>query len=287
MPTLINLRRRIRSVRNSQQITQAMKTVSMAKYKKAQRHVLESRPYWHVFPEIAARVVALAGAEGHPLLAERREMKAEVVIVTSDKGLAGAFNANLLAEAQSFIREKSGTAEPGLVLVGKKAVNAFRRTSLRVDRAYPERADKLGRAEVRELAGFLMRLYALQRTDAIYIVYNEFKSILTPRIVVARLLPVPVPPAAGGTPASAPDWEPEAAGLVAAILPLYVESQVLHALGESQAAEQAARMMAMDNATKNAEDLIADLVLVLNKIRQATITKELLEIMTAVDALAK
>ncbi|HEX2694261.1 MAG TPA: ATP synthase F1 subunit gamma [Acidobacteriota bacterium] len=287
MPTLINLRRRIRSVRNSQQITQAMKTVSMAKYKKAQRHVLESRPYWHVFPEIAARVVALAEAEGHPLLAERREMKAEVVIVTSDKGLAGAFNANLLAEAQSFIREKSGTAEPGLVLVGKKAVNAFRRTRLRVDRAYPERTDKLGRAEVRELAGFLMRLYALQRTDAIYIVYNEFKSILTPRIVVARLLPVPVPPAAGGTPASAPDWEPEAAGLVAAVLPLYVESQVLHALGESQAAEHAARMMAMDNATKNAEDLIADLVLVLNKIRQATITKELLEIMTAVDALAK
>ncbi len=287
MPTLINLRRRIRSVRNSQQITQAMKTVSMAKYKKAQRLVLESRPYWHVFPEIAARVASLAGGEGHPLLAGRREMKAEVVIVTSDKGLAGAFNANLLAKAQSFIREKSGTAEPGLVLVGKKAVNAFRRSRLRVDRAYPERTDKLGREEVRELAEFLMRLYALHRTDSVYIVYNEFKSIVAPRIVVDRLLPVAVPPAAGAVRAAAPDWEPEAARLVAAVLPLYVESQVLHALGESQAAEQAARMMAMDNATKNAGDIIADLVLVLNKIRQATITKELLEIMTAVDALAK
>jgi F-type H+-transporting ATPase subunit gamma len=287
MPTLINLRRRIRSVRNSQQITQAMKTVSMAKYKKAQRHVFESRPYWHVFPEVAARVASLAGAEGHPLLAERREMKAEVVIVTSDKGLAGAFNANLLAEAQSFIREKLGTVAPGLVLVGKKAVNAFRRTRLRVDRSYSERTDKLGRAEVRDLAGFLMRLYALQRTDAVYLIYNEFKSIVAPRIVVDRLLPVSAPPVAGGTREAAPDWEPEVAGLVAAVLPLYVESQVLHALGESQAAEQAARMMAMDNATKNAEDLITDLVLVLNKIRQATITKELLEIMTAVDALAK
>ena len=287
MPTLINLRRRIRSVRNSQQITQAMKTVSMAKYKKAQRLVFESRPYWHVFPEVAARVASLAGAEGHPLLAERREMKAEVVIVTSDKGLAGAFNANLLAEAQSFIREKLRTVAPGLVLVGKKAVNAFRRTRLRVDRAYSERTDKLGRAEVQDLAGFLMRLYALQRTDAVYLIYNEFKSIVAPRIVVDRLLPVSVPPAAGGTREAAPDWEPEVAGLVAAVLPLYVESQVLHALGESQAAEQAARMMAMDNATKNAEDLITDLVLVLNKIRQATITKELLEIMTAVDALAK
>jgi F-type H+-transporting ATPase subunit gamma len=264
-----------------------MKTVSMAKYKKAQRNVLESRPYWHVFPEIAARVASLAGSEGHPLLAERKETKAEVVIVTSDKGLAGAFNANLLEEAQSFIREKLGTAAPGLVLVGKKAVNAFRRTRLRVDRAYADRTDKLGRDDVRELAGFLMRLFALHRTDAVYLIYNEFRSIIAPRIVVDRLLPVSVPPADGGTPAAAPDWEPEAAALVAAVMPLYVESQVLHALGESQAAEQAARMMAMDNATKNAEDLVADLVLVLNKIRQATITKELLEIMTAVDALAK
>ena len=287
MPTLINLRRRIRSVRNSQQITQAMKTVSMAKYKKAQRHVVEARPYWHVFPEIAARIVALPGAEGHPLLAERTEKKVEVMIVTSDKGLAGAFNANLLTEAQSFIGEKSRTAEPGLVLVGKKAVNAFRKTRLRIDRAYPERTDKLGRDEAQELAGFLMRLYALHRTDAVYIVYNEFKSILSPRIVVDRLLPLPAPPAGGEIPAAAPDWEPKAAELIAAILPLYVESRILHALGESQAAEQAARMMAMDNATKNAEDLITDLVLVLNKIRQATITKELLEIMTAVDALAK
>ncbi len=287
MPTLINLRRRIKSVRNSQQITQAMKTVSMAKYKKAQRHVLESRPYWHVFPEIVARIASLAGAQDHPLLAERKETKIEVVIVTSDKGLAGAFNANLLAEAQSFLRERSEAVEPGLVLVGKKAVNAFRRSRLRVDRAYPERTDKLGREEIRELAGFLMRQYVLHRTDAVYIVYNEFKSIVAPRIIIDRLLPVPVPPAGEGALPAVPDWEPEAAGLVAAVLPLYVESQVHHALGESQAAEQAARMMAMDNATKNAEDLIGDLVLVLNKIRQATITKELLEIMTAVDALAK
>jgi F-type H+-transporting ATPase subunit gamma len=287
MPTLINLRRRIRSVRNSQQITQAMKTVSMAKYKKAQRHVLESRPYWHVFPDIVARIVALGGAQDHPLIAERRESKAEVVIVTSDKGLAGAFNANLLAEAQGFIREKSGTAEPGLVLVGKKAVNALRKAGLRVDRVYAERTDKLEREEVRELAGFLMRLYALDRTDAVYIVHNEFKSIVAPRIVIERLLPVPLPPAGDGALPVLPDWEPEAARLLAAVLPLYVESRLLHALGESQAAEQAARMMAMDNATKNAGDLIADLVLVLNKIRQATITKELLEIMTAVDALTK
>ena len=287
MPTLINLRRRIRSVRNSQQITQAMKTVSMAKYKKAQRHVLESRPYWHVFPDIVARIVALAGAQDHPLIAERKETKAEVVIVTSDKGLAGAFNANLLAEAQAFLRDKAVTAEPGLVLVGKKAVNAFRKTRFRVDRVLSEGTDKLDREEIRELAAFLMRAYALNRTDAVYIVHNEFKSIVAPRVVIDRLLPVSLPPAGDGAPPPLPDWEPEADRLLASVLPLYVESRIFHALGESQAAEQAARMMAMDNATKNAEDLITDLVLVLNKIRQATITKELLEIMTAVDALAK
>jgi F-type H+-transporting ATPase subunit gamma len=287
MPTLIDLRRRIKSVRNSQQITQAMKTVSMAKFKKAQRRVLEARPYWHIFPEVAARVARLAGDESHPLLAERTEKKVEVMVVTSDKGLAGAFNSNLLLQAEAFIEEKASAAEPGLVLVGKKAVNHFKRSACRVDRAYPDKVDKLGRDDLKELAGFFMRRFVLCGTDAVYIIYNEFKSILSPRITVLPLLPVRFPAAGEGGARPASDWEPEAGKLLEAVLPLYIESQIHHALHESQAAEQAARMMAMDNATKNAEDLISDLVLVLNKIRQANITKELLEIMTAVEALAK
>ena len=287
MPTLIDLRRRIRSVRNSQQITQAMKTVSMAKFKKAQRLVLEARPFWHIFPDLAARVASWAGEDAHPLLTGRREKKIEAVIITSDKGLAGAFNTNLLFRAQAFIRERSDASDVGLVLMGKKAVNFFKRSGLRVDRSYPEKVDKLGREEVRDLAEFLMRLYVLNRTDGVYVIYNEFKSILLPRITFTRLLPVGFETAAQGAPDIPPDWEPEVRVLIDTILPLYVESQIHHALFESQAAEQAARMMAMDNATKNAENLISDLVLVLNKIRQASITKELLEIMTAVDALAK
>lgn len=287
MPTLIDLRRRIRSVRNSQQITQAMKTVSMAKYKKAQRLVLEARPYWHIFPEIAARVASWAGEDAHPLLIKRREKKIEAVIITSDKGLAGAFNANLLVRAQAFIRERSGASNVGLVLMGKKAVNFFKRSGLRVDRSFTKKVDKLSREEVKDLSEFLMRLYVLNRTDGVYVIYNEFRSILSPRITVARLLPVGFGKAAPGAPDVLPDWEPEVRVLIDSILPLYVESQIHHALFESQAAEQAARMMAMDNATRNAEQLISDLVLVLNKIRQASITKELLEIMTAVDALAK
>ena len=287
MPTLIDLRRRIRSVRNSQQITQAMKTVSMAKYKRAQRLVLEARPYWHIFPEIAARVASWAGEDAHPLLVKRREKKIEAVIITSDKGLAGAFNANLLDRAQAFIRERSGASNIGLVLMGKKAVNFFKRSGLRVDRSFTKKVDKLGREEVKDLSEFLMRLYVLNRTDGVYIIYNEFRSILSPRITTVRLLPVGFEKADPGDADVLPDWEPEVRVLIDSVLPLYVESQIHHALFESQAAEQAARMMAMDNATRNAEQLILDLVLVLNKIRQASITKELLEIMTAVDALAK
>ncbi len=287
MPTLIDLRRRIKSVRNSQQITQAMKTVSMAKFKKAQRRVFESRPYWHVFPEVAARVAAVAGGEGHPLLAERAEKRIEVMVVTSDKGLAGAFNSNLLLKAHAFIEGKAATAETGLVLVGRKAVNSFKKCPYRVDRAYPDKVDKLSRGEIRDLAEFFMRRFVLCGTDAVYVVYNEFKSILSPRIIVLPLLPVRFPAAGEGGRPVAPDWDPEAAKLLEGVLPLYIESQIRHVLYESQASEQAARMMAMDNATKNAEDLISDLVLLLNKIRQANITKELLEIMTAVEALAK
>jgi len=287
MPTLIDLRRRIRSVRNSQQLTQAMKTVSMAKYRKAQRLVLEARPYWHIFPEIAALVASWAGEDAHPLLLKRRENKIEAVIITSDKGLAGAFNANLLLQAQAFIRERSEASNIGLVLMGKKAVNFFKRSGLRVDRSFSKKIDKLDREEVKDLAEFLMRLYVLNRTDGVYIIYNEFRSILSPRITAVRLLPVGFEKAVPGSPDVLADWEPEARALIDSVLPLYVESQIHHALFESQAAEQAARMMAMDNATRNAGELISDLVLVLNKIRQASITKELLEIMTAVDALAK
>jgi F-type H+-transporting ATPase subunit gamma len=170
---------------------------------------------------------------------------------------------------------------------GKKAENFFKRSGLRVDRSYPGKVDKLGREEVRDLSEFLMRHYVLNKTDGVYVIYNEFRSILSPRITAVRLLPVGFEKAAPGAPDIPPDWEPEVRILIDSVLPLYVESQIHHALFESQAAEQAARMMAMDNATKNAEQLISDLVLVLNKIRQASITKELLEIMTAVDALAK
>lgn len=285
MSTLIDLRRRIKSVQNSRQITQAMKTVSTAKFRKAQRTVLEARPFWHLFPELMGRLAYWIAAGAHPLLLRRDEKRIEVVVITADKGLAGAYNSNLLAAADAFIAEKEKTAAVRLVLMGKKAVAHFRKGARPVDRAFGDRTDKLAREELRDLAEFLMREYAFLRIDAVYVVSNEFKSILAPRIMTHRVLPLE---AAAGKEASAalpPDWEPGQGELARFLLPLYVESQILHAYHESQAAEQAARMMAMDNATKNAEELIDDLVLQLNKIRQAGITKELLEIMTAVEAL--
>lgn len=286
MPTLIDLRRRIQSVRNSQQITQAMKTVSTAKFRKAQRTVMEGRPFWHLFPELMDRLAAWAAAGTHPLLARREERTVEVLVITSDKGLAGAYNSNLLCAADAFLagKAKSGVAVR-LVLVGKKAVGHYRSTPLPVDRRYGDRTDRLGRDELRDLAEELMRAYTFQKIDAVHIVSNEFKSILAPKIMTQRILPIAPSPGPEGTVAWPPDWEPQAPRLAAFVLPLYVEAQIHHAFHESQAAEQAARMMAMDNATKNAEELIDDLVLQLNKIRQAGITKELLEIMTAVEAL--
>lgn len=272
-----------------------MKTVSTAKFKKAQREVLQARPYWHTFPSFIHRALVWDTIEQHPLLVERDERRATLVILTSDKGLCGAFNSNLLNKAWEYCKEKSQSCDLRLVLIGKKAVTFFRRLSYFVQRTYVEQVHKLGDEDLRELALFLMQEYIYSKTDAVYVLYNEFRSILTPQITLIKLLPVtihkkakkPVQAAEQDHYGLPPDWEPLRASLLNALIPKYFEMQIKHFFSESIAAEHAARMMAMENATKNAEDLIEDLTLDLNKIRQASITKELLEIMTAVDALAE
>jgi F-type H+-transporting ATPase subunit gamma len=287
MPALIDLRRRIKSVKNTQQITQAMKTVSTAKFKKAQRTVLEGRPQWHTLPGLLEHISLWAGKQASPLLERREEKKTLVLVITSDKGLCGAFNSNLLAKAQEFLAEKAAQSEVSLILVGKKAVSFFKKQSYPVVLAHADKVDKLTLKDLENIARFQIREYTFARVDSVYAVYNEFKSILAPRITVSQILPLPPATEAKDGASLYPDWEPEPGLLLRCLLPLYVEVQVYHCFFESLAAEQAARMMAMENATKNAEDLISDLVLGLNKARQAAITKELLEIMTAVEALAK
>lgn len=285
MLALIDLRRRIKSVRNTQQITRAMKTVATAKLKKAQRTVMEARPYWHSYPPFLSEVAFWAGRYDHPLLMKREEKRIEGVVVTSDKGLCGAFNSNLLENSLSFLEEKAKNSEVRLILMGKKAVSFFKRHPFSQDLIYSGNLEKLASEDLRELSQYLLQLYVFSKTDSVYLIYNEFKSILAPRITIVKILPVE--PSEDENLGQAPDWEPEAYSIFDTLLPLYVENQILHSFFESSAAEHAARMMAMDSATQNAEDLISDLTLVLNKIRQASITKELTEIMTAVKALGK
>jgi F-type H+-transporting ATPase subunit gamma len=286
MPALIDLRRRIRSVRNTQKITRAMKSVATAKFKQAQRTVFQTRPYWHGWPDLVARIGKGAAPDSHPLLARRSERIVRLVVFTSDKGLAGAFNSNLLAAVSRFIEERPQGGRVRLILVGKKAFQAFRHSENPIDRSYVDNAQNLTTADLDDLADFLSREYALCRSDGVYVAYNEFKSILAPRVTVLKLLPLE-PPEAGGEEPPAHGWEPGRDFQLATLLPLFIRGQIRHCYFESLAAEHAARMMAMDNATNNAEDLIEDLTLVLNKIRQAAITTELLEIQSAVDAQAK
>lgn len=286
MPAIIDLRRRIKSVKNTQQITQAMKSVATAKFRKAQKSVLEGRPYWHSFFSLMSNVSAWIGKDLHPLLQRREEKRIVCVVITSDKGMCGAFNSNLLSSALDFLEEKSAVSEIRLVLMGKKAVSFFEKQPFVKDRTYGDQIHKLSKEDLKEIARYLMQQYVLNQTDAVYVAYNEFKSILAPKMTITKLLPLEPPDDLKKGPAE-PDLEPRSPHLLESFLSHYVEDQVQHFFHESQAAEQAARMMAMDNATKNAEELIDELQLVLNKMRQASITKELLEIITAVEALGK
>lgn len=285
MPTLIDLRRRIRSVRNSQQVTQAMKTVATARYKKAYRLVVGRRPFWHTFPELAISLTRMLSLPEHPFLQVRREKKILTLVVTSDKGLCGAFNSNLLNTASKFLEEKKESGEIMVIPIGKKAVNYFQRSTYQVEKSYFERVDKRVPEISNDLSHYLDYQFIFQRIDSVYVLYNEFRSIIAPRITLTRVLPIANTVKEWPASYHEPDWEPEAKRIIDYLLKFYLKSQLLHFLSESQAAEQAARMMAMENATKNAEELISDLVLLLNKIRQASITTELLEIQTAVEAL--
>jgi len=296
MPALIDLRKRIKSVRNTQKITQAMKTVSTAKFHKAQRYVLQSRPHWHGYPELLEEMARWAPPSLHPLLQRREEKRILGMVITSDKGMAGAFNSNLLDAAKEFFDEKVRKSDIHLVLIGKKAVLHFKKTEYPAVHSLFGEVNKLTPQDLKELSLLLMENYVLNKTDAVYVAYNEFKSILAPLVTIARLLPVEFGEdgflttqveANEAVRRQWPDWDPGMEAMIQTFLPLHVEKQVEHYFMESSAAEHAARMMAMDNATNNAEDLISDLTLVMNKIRQASITKELLEIMSAVEALAK
>ncbi len=285
MSTIIDLRRRIQSVRNSQQITQAMKTVATSRYRRAQKQVVARRPFWHTFPELVVSLTRELNLAEHPYLQVRPEKKLLVVVITSDKGLCGAFNSNLLNLAASFINEKGKDSQLALIPIGKKAVNFARNFSWPVAISYSDGVEKKITAISQSLSRYFDYEFTRQNVDAIYLIYNEFRSVLAPRLTATRLLPLVADLSGRSAEHLEPIWEQEASTMISYLLKFYLKSQLEHVLFESQVAEQAARMMAMENASRNAKELISSLVLLLNKMRQAAITKELLEIQTTVEAL--
>ena len=284
MPSLIDIRRRIRSVKNTQQITKAMKMVSAAKLRRAQDRVISARPYGAMLRTILGNVAAaVAGDESigrNPLLATRQERRILLVLVTSDKGLAGAFNTNLIKAAQRFAAERP-EASIRMVLVGRKGRDFFRKRGATVLSEHLNMAAKLVFADVAAIAGKAMDLYREEEIDAVYLIYNEFKSVVAQNLIASRVLPMQLPQQAEPV-----DYifEQPPVQMLNALLPKYVEMEFYRALAESTAAEHAARMTAMEAATSKAGDMIEKLTLYMNRVRQASITKEIIEVVSGAAA---
>jgi F-type H+-transporting ATPase subunit gamma len=282
MPSLKDLRKRIGSVRSTQQITKAMKVVAAAQLRRAQEAAERARPYAAKLTEMFAAVVGGLSEEAHPLLARREENRIDLIVLTSDRGLCGGFNANLLRQSEAFQREH-GERTTRLMLVGRKGLDHYRRQ--RVEPLF-ERTGvlKVPALEVaRALAEHVTARFAADESDAVYLVYSRFQSAIAQVPTVVRLLPVDAP----AEDASSVDYifEPPRPELLAKLLPRYIETRLLQALLESIASEFGARMTAMDNATRNASEMIDRLTLSMNRARQSAITTELMEIVSGAEAL--
>jgi F-type H+-transporting ATPase subunit gamma len=286
MPSLIDIRRRIRSVKNTQQITKAMKMVSAAKLRRAQERALASRPYSEMMNRVLSNIAAVAAADPDttelPLLQVREEHRIQLIVVSADRGLAGAFNSNLLRAAQRFINEHTGT-EFLIEAVGRKSRDYFRKRNANLTGEYAGIMDRPSIELAREVARKSIDLYRRSEVDAVYIVVNEFKTVMTPNLVIRKILPVDVPQ----TTEEQIDfiYEQPAKELLKTLLPRYVELSVFRAMIESVSAEHGARMTAMDKATSNAGEVIDTLTLNMNRVRQAAITKEIIEIVSGAAAL--
>ncbi len=279
MPALIDIRRRIRSVRNTEQITKAMKMVSAAKLRRAQEAMFAARPYAHRMEEVLHSLATRSDPSGHPLLREKTGGGALLVVITADKGLCGGFNANIVRAAQRFL-DKRPAADVRLVLVGRKGRDAFRRQRREVQSEHVGLFQRLRFEGAQKLAHELIESFTNGDRDEVHLVYNEFKSVIQQRIVIKRLLPIPRLAVESGEAVAGYLFEPEPAEVFRRLLPKYVEVLVWHALLESAAAEHGARMAAMDAATNNASDMIGRLTLHMNKVRQASITKEIIEVVS-------
>jgi F-type H+-transporting ATPase subunit gamma len=284
MPSLLDIRRRIRSVKNTQQLTKAMKTVSAAKLRRAQERVFSARPYADQLKKVLANLTARQEDLSHPLLEVRPEQKILFIVVTGDRGLCGAFNSNITRTAQVFIREHSGQ-EIKVVAIGRKGRDFLRRRQVPIRAEFVNIFSRLDYGNAKDIAETVMQAYSEAEVDAVYILYNEFKSVIQQRIVVEKILPVSRVEVDRTEPQTDYIFEQPPQEIFNRMLPRYVEIQIYRALLESAAAEHGARMASMDTASRNAGDMIDSLTLNMNRIRQAAITREIIEVVSGAGAL--
>jgi F-type H+-transporting ATPase subunit gamma len=291
MATLLDFRRRIRSVKNTQQITRAMKFVAAARLRRAQEAALAARPFARELARVLRSTMARIEEPQHPLLAHRPEEKILVIVLSGERGLAGAFNTNILRKANDFFRANKGKTL-SMVTVGKKGRDTLKRAGFDIVAEYVNVLARVDYGTAREIATLVTDLYAKEEIDSVHIVFSEFKTVMTPNLVLEKLLPVE---GIGSSEESGAEqavakvdyiYEQPEEQIMDKLLPRYVETQILRAMLESSAAEHAARMTAMESATRNAGEVIEALTLHMNKVRQAAITKEIIEIVSGASSTA-
>lgn len=289
------IRKRISTVKSTQKITRAMKMVAGARLHRAQARIAALRPFAQETAKVLDKVVRSAqkddsDTQKHPFLAQREEQRVLLLVVTSDRGLCGAFNSNILRKAEQA-RTDFEAAGKTVVLhtIGRKARDFFQRRGIKIEEQFPNVWDNLDIETARRVARTILGPFFRGEVDSIYLVYNEFKSAMTQAVVLQRLLPVAADESLSETPANGDEqdflYEPDRDTLLSVLVPVYIEMTVLRCLYESMASELGARMTAMDSATKNASDMISDLTLRYNRARQAAITTELMEIIGGSEAL--
>jgi F-type H+-transporting ATPase subunit gamma len=299
MATLLDFRRRIRSVKSSQQITRAMKFVAAARLRRAQEAAMAARPYAKELARLLRSIMSRIQDVHHPLMAQREEKNVLAIVLTGERGLAGAFNANILRKANEFFRANTGK-KVVTIPVGKKGRDSLKKAGFVFAGEFVNVLARVEFKTAKEIANLAAELYANGEVDAVYIIFSEFKSVMTPHLVAEKLLPIEKMPEAPGTAADSHAgneashkklgeqasaqidyiYEQPPEHLLGKLLPKYVETQVLRAMLESSASEYAARMTAMEAATKNAGEVIEALTLHMNKVRQAAITTEIIEIVS-------
>ena len=291
MPSLQSLRRKISAVKNTQKITKAMKMVAAAKLKRSQDRILAARPYAHKMRDVLSNLSQRVNRAAHPLLQKREGKKVEIVVVTSDRGLCGAFNGNIVRKSIEFLRQcEERRAQVNLSIIGRKGRDFFRRRTWPIRQEWTGIFDKLSFEHAIDIGGDLTDNFLKGTFDELYVVYNEFKSAIQQRVIVEKLFPVDAVTEFGtakaeGTTGGGYLYEPEEAELLSALVPKHFQTQTFRILLESAAAEHGARMAAMDGATRNAGELIKKVTLYYNKTRQAAITKELMDIVGGAEAL--